>query len=62
MASSESEVKTESDVTPAGEENLDFDENTSKGEASCYSLTRSRCETRENCSGLIFTVVRELSL
>ena len=43
MASGESEAESESDFTPAGEENLDFDKNTSKGEASCYSLTRSRC-------------------
>ena len=39
MASSESKVKPESDVTPAGE---DLDDDTSKGEDSCYSLTRSR--------------------
>ena len=43
MASSESKAKTESDVTPAGEETLDFDDDTSKGEASRYSLNRSRC-------------------
>ena len=42
MASSESEAKSESDVTPAGEENLDFED-----EASCYSLIRSRCQTRK---------------
>ena len=42
MASSKSEAKLESDVTPAGEETLDFDDETSKGEDSCYSLTRSR--------------------
>ena len=43
MASSESKAIPESDVTPASEENLDFDDDTSKGEASCYSLNRSRC-------------------
>ena len=43
MAGSESEAESESDVTPAGKENLDFDENTWKGEASSYSLTRSCC-------------------
>ena len=43
MASSESKAKTESDVTTAGEETLDFDDDTSRGEASCYSLNRSRC-------------------
>ena len=42
MASSESKGKTESDVTPASEETLDFDNDTSKGEDSCYSLIRSR--------------------
>ena len=43
MASSESKAKTASDVTPAGEETLDFDDDTSKGEGSCYSVNRSRC-------------------
>ena len=43
MASSKSKAIPESDVTPAGEETLDFDDDTSKGEASCYSLNRSRC-------------------
>ena len=37
MASSENKAKSESDVTPAGEETLDFDDDTSKGEVSCYS-------------------------
>ena len=46
MASSESKGKTESDVTPAGEEIWHFDDDTSKGEDSCYSLTRSRCYTK----------------
>ena len=41
MGSSESKGKTESDVTPTGEKALDFDNDTSKGEDSCYSLTRS---------------------
>ena len=43
MTSSESKAKTESDVTPAGEETLHFVDDTSKGEDSCYSLARSRC-------------------
>ena len=42
MASSESKAKAESDVTPANEETLGFDDDTSKGKYSCYSLTRSR--------------------
>ena len=32
---------------PAGEETLDFDDDTSKGEDSCFSLTRSRCYTKK---------------
>ena len=47
MAISESKAKPESDVTPAGEETLDFDDDTSKGEDSCFSLTRSRCYTKK---------------
>ena len=43
MASSGSEAKPESDVTPAGEETLDFADDTSKGEDSCYSPFKSRC-------------------
>ena len=43
MASSKSKAIPESDVTPAGEETLDFDDDTSKGEASCYFLNRRRC-------------------
>ena len=43
MASSESKAKPESDVTPAGQENLKFDDDTLKGENSCYFLTRSSC-------------------
>ena len=42
MASSEVKAKPGSDVTPTGEETLDFDDDTSKGENSCYSLNRSR--------------------
>ena len=42
MASSKSEAIPESDVTPAGEETLDFDDDTSKGEDSCYYRSRSR--------------------
>ena len=40
MASSESKAIPESDVTPASEETLNFDDDTSKGEASCYCLNR----------------------
>ena len=43
MASSESKAIPESDVTPASEETLDFDDDTSKGEGRCYFLNRSRC-------------------
>ena len=45
MADSESEPIPESDVTPTGEETLDFDDDTSKGEDSCYYLSRSRFKT-----------------
>ena len=45
MANSESKAKTKSDVTPAGEETLDFDDDTSKGEDSCYYRSRSRFKT-----------------
>ena len=38
MASSKSKAIPESDVTPAGEETLKFDDDTSKGEDLCYSL------------------------
>ena len=41
MASSEVKAKPGSDVTPVGEDTLDFDDNTLKGEDSCYSLIRS---------------------
>ena len=42
MASSGVKPKPGSAVTLAGEETLHFDDDTSKGEDSCYSLTRSR--------------------
>ena len=42
MAGSEVKAKPGSDVTPVGEDTLDFDDDTLKGENSCYSLTRSR--------------------
>ena len=45
MANIESKAKTKSDVTPAGEETLDFDDDTSKGEDSCYYCSRSRFKT-----------------
>ena len=41
MASSEVNAKPKSDVTTVGEDTLDFDDDTLKGEDSCYSLTRS---------------------
>ena len=47
MASSESKTKTKNDVGPADEETLDFDENTLKGEDSCFPLTRSRRYTEK---------------
>ena len=43
MVSSESKGKSESDVTPACVETLDFDDDTLKGADSCYSLNRCRC-------------------
>ena len=42
MANSEVKAKPGSDVTPVGEDTLDFDDNTLKGEDSCNSLIRSR--------------------
>ena len=42
MASSEVKAKPGSDVTPVGEDTLDFDDDTLKGEDSCNSLIRSR--------------------
>ena len=59
MASSESKAKSESDVTPAGEETLHFDDNTSKGKESVILLPEIVVRL-ENCSVLIFTVLREL--
>ena len=41
MADSEGEAIPESDVTPVGEETLDFHDDTSKGEDSCYYRSRS---------------------
>ena len=41
MASSENKAKPESDVTPAGEETLDFDDDASKGEDSSTSFPGS---------------------
>ena len=43
MASSESKAKTEGDIAPAGEETLDFDEDTLKGDDLCYSINGGRC-------------------
>ena len=45
LASSESEPVPESDVTPAGDKTLDFDDDTSKSENSCYYRSRSRFKT-----------------
>ena len=42
MASSGSKTKPESDVTPAGKGTLDFDDDTLKGDDSCYYRDRSR--------------------
>ena len=42
MASSEVKAKPESDVTPAGGDTLDLDDDTLKGKDSCHSLIRSR--------------------
>ena len=42
MASSEVKAKPGSDVTLFGEDILDFDDDTLKGEDSCYSLIRGR--------------------
>ena len=42
MTNTENKAKTENDVRPAGEETSKFDDDTSKGEDSCYFLTRSR--------------------
>ena len=40
IANSENKAKPESDVTPTYKETLNFDDDTSKGEDSCYPLTR----------------------
>ena len=40
MASSEGEAKPGSDVTPVGEETLDFDDDTWRGKESCHLLSR----------------------
>ena len=40
MASSQIKAKSESDVTPADEETLDFDDDTLKGNESFLSLAR----------------------
>ena len=45
MADSEGEAIPESDVTPVGEETLDFHDDTSKGEDSCYYRSRSHFKT-----------------
>ena len=42
MASSEVKAKPGSDVTPVGENTLHFNDDTLKGEDSCYYLIRSR--------------------
>ena len=42
MASSEVKAKPGSDVTPVGEDTLDFDDDTLKGEDLCFALIRSR--------------------
>ena len=42
MASTENKAKTENVVKPVGEETCKCDEDTLKGEDSCFSLTRSR--------------------
>ena len=42
MAGSESKAIPESDVTPDGEETLDFDDDSSKGEDLCYYRSKSR--------------------
>ena len=45
MTSTENKAKTENVVKPAGEETLDFDDDTSKGEDACYHRSRSRFKT-----------------
>ena len=42
MASSEVKSEPEKDVTPVGEDALDLDDDSLKGEDACYFLIRSR--------------------
>ena len=59
MASSEVKAKPRSDVTPVKKDTLEFDDDTLKGEDSCYFLPE--VVGLDNCSMLIFTVEREVS-
>ena len=43
MTSTENKAKTENVIKPAGEENWKCDDETLKGENSCYPLNRIRC-------------------
>ena len=45
MTSTENKAKTENVFKPAGEETLDFDDDTLKGEDSCYYRNRSCFKT-----------------
>ena len=45
IANSKNKAKLGGDVTPTYKETLDFDDNTLKGEDSCYPLTRIYCYT-----------------
>ena len=60
MASSEVKAEPIGNVRPVGEDTLDFDDDTLKGEDSCNSLIRSRWTGKR--SMLVFTVEREVSL
>ena len=40
MASSEVKAKPGSDITPVGEDTLDFDDDTLRGKESCHLLAR----------------------
>ena len=51
ITNSKNKAKPGSDVTPTDKETLNFDDDTSIGEDSCYLLTRMRCWTRK-----LFTV------
>ena len=51
ITNSNNKPKPGSDVTPSNKETLDFDHDTSKGNDSCYPLTRIRC-----WSGKLFNV------